>query len=338
MEKKYEKKIKNLVSAVILLAGLFVGSLFVDVSQVMRGSGFSQKNLNKSDIFEANGKTWVAYNEPPVTVKVINDDSCTACDPGEMLVWLRRVLPTISTAKVAYDSDEGKKLIKDLEIKTLPAFVLSESVTKTDFYSQAQPLFTSKDGDYLLKAQQIGMAPGKYLGVPEISDKDAISGNKDAKVKVVIFSDFQCPYCRLFHTTLRSVMKTSANDVVYAFKNFPLNFHPQAENAALAAACSQEQGKFWEYADKLYEAQASWSNTTGTASFKTYAKNLTLNTAQFDQCLDSKKYQSKLDEDKQAGDDYGVSGTPAFFINDQFKSGVVTAAQLGIMIKDALAK
>ena len=338
MEKKYEKKIKNLISAVILLAGLFVGSLFVDVSQIMRGSGFSQKNLNKSDVFEANGKTWVAYNEPSVVVKVINDDSCTACDPGELLVWLRRVLPTIGTEKIAYDSDEGKKLIKDLEIKTLPAFVLSESVTKTDFYSQAQPLFTSKEGNYFLKAQQIGLAPGKYLGVPEISDADPIVGENDAKVKVVVFSDFQCPYCRLFYKALRETMKTNKDNVVYAFKNFPLNFHPQAENAALAASCAQEQGKFWEYADKLYDTQSSWGNTKDTASFKAYAKTLGLNAVQFDQCLDSKKYQSKIDADKQAGDEFGVAGTPSFFINDLFKNGVVTAAQFGTMIKDALAK
>lgn len=338
MEKKYEKKIKNLISALILLGGLFVGSLFVDVSQFMRGSGFSQKNLNKSDIFEASGKTWVAYNEPAVTVKIINDDSCTACDPSEMLVWLRRVLPTISTEKVAFDSEEGKRLIENLEIKTLPAFVLSESVTSTDFYSQAQPLFVKKDGDYLLKAQQIGMAPGKYLGTPEISDNDAISGSKDAKVKVVIFSDFQCPYCRLFHNALRETMKTNKENVAYVFKNFPLDFHPQAKNAALAASCAQEQGKFWEYADKLYENQSSWGNTQGVASFKTYAKSLGINSVQFDKCLDSKKYQSKLSEDKQAGDNYGVAGTPSFFVNDQFKNGVVTAAQLGEMIKTALTK
>lgn len=338
MEKKYEKKIKNLISAVILLAGLFVGSLFVDVSQFMRGGGFSQKNLNKSDVFEANGKTWVAYNEPVVTVKIINDDSCAACDPSEMLVWLRRVLPTLSTEKVAFDSEQGKKLIDSLGIKTLPSFVLSESIANTDFYSQAQPLFVKKDGDYLLKAQQIGMAPGKYLGVPDISDNDAMSGSKDAKVRVVVFSDFQCPYCRMFHKALRDTMKANKENVVYVFKNFPLDFHPQAGNAALAASCAQEQGKFWEYADKLYETQSSWGNTQGTASYKTYAKSLGLNSAQFDQCLDSKKYQNKLNEDKQAGDNYGVAGTPSFFVNDQFKNGVATAAQLGGMIKSALAQ
>ena len=338
MEKKYEKKIKNLISAVILLAGLFAGSLFVDVSQFMRSSGFSQKNLNKSDIFEANGKTWVAFNEPPVVIKIVNDESCTACDPSEMLVWLRRVLPTISTEKIAFDSEEGKKLIESLGIKTLPAFVLSEDITKTDFYSQAQPLFVKKDSDYLLKAQQIGMAPGKYLGTPEISDNDAISGNKDSKVKAVVFSDFQCPYCRMFHSALRETMKASKENVVYVFKNFPLDFHPQAENAALASTCAQEQGKFWEYADKLYETQSSWGNTQGTASFKTYAKNLGLNSAQFDKCLDSKKYQSKLDQDKQEGAEYGVAGTPSFFVNDQFKNGVATVAQLSGMIKSAMEK
>jgi len=122
-EKEKNKKMKNLMSLTILLAGLFLGSLFVDLSQVIKGRGYSTKKLNEAEIFESDGKTWVAFEEPAVGVNVISDDSCEKCDPSEVLVWLRRVLPTVSANKVSYDSEEGKKMIDKFKIKTLPAFV-----------------------------------------------------------------------------------------------------------------------------------------------------------------------------------------------------------------------
>jgi hypothetical protein len=152
-----DKKVKNLLSAVILLLGLFVGSLFVDVAQLYKGGGFSQKNLSKSDIFEASGKTWVAYGEPAVPAAVINDESCEKCDVSEALVWLRRVLPTVSTQKVAYDSKEGKAIIEKYGIKTLPAFIFDGAITKTDFYTQAKVLFSQKEDQYVMNTQELGL-------------------------------------------------------------------------------------------------------------------------------------------------------------------------------------
>ncbi|MDR3559586.1 MAG: thioredoxin domain-containing protein, partial [Candidatus Pacebacteria bacterium] len=199
---KKDKKIKNLISLAILLAGLFAGSLFVDVAQMVKGSGYSQKNLNKSEIFEADGKTWVAYSDPAVPVSVISDDKCTACDPSQAIVWLRRVLPTVSTAKINYDSSEGKQLISEFGIKTLPAFVFGGDLTKTDFYSQAKVLFSEKNGQYVMDTNQLGLPPGKYLATPTVDQSDATFGNPNAKVKMIVFSDFQCPYCKIFYSTL----------------------------------------------------------------------------------------------------------------------------------------
>ena len=83
-------KIKNLISMVILLAGLFVGSLFVDIVQLVRGGGFSQKALSSADVFQSAGKTWVAYTEPMVTIKGVSDDSCGAAGkPEEVMVGLK---------------------------------------------------------------------------------------------------------------------------------------------------------------------------------------------------------------------------------------------------------
>ncbi len=340
MESKKDKRIKSLISITILLGGLFVGSLFVDIAQIIKGEGFSSKNLNQSDIFEANGKTWVAYNEPAVTVKVINDDSCgNKCDPSEALVWLRRVLPTINAQKVSFNSQEGKNLIGEFGISTLPAFIFDSNVAKTDFYNQAKVLFDDvKDDSYVLKTQELGLTPGEYLDAPKVNDSDPTFGKADSKVKVVVFSDFQCPYCKMFWSTLRDTMKNYADKVLFVYKHLPLDIHPQADNAALAAECAQEQNKFWEYGDKLYATQDDWGKTTDTQLFKTYAQQLGLNTAQFNQCLDGQKYQSMIDADKNQANDLGLSGTPAIFVNTQFKNGVVSADDLKNSIDQELNK
>lgn len=333
-----KKRVKNLFSALILAIGLLFGSLFVDLSQLIKGSGFSQKNLNKTDIFEAGEKTWVAYSEPAVTVKVVSDENCAECDPAEVLVWLRRVSPTISAEKINFDSEEGKNLIEKFSLKTLPAFIFSNSVTKTEFYAQAQMIFSEKENQYELNIQELGLAPGKYLEIPAINENDATFGNKDAEVKIIVFSDFECPYCKAFYQSMRKIMGEYKDKTFFVLKDFPLDFHSQAESAALAANCALEEGKFWEYSDKLFADQTDWQNTTGTQKFKTYAQILGLKSAQFNQCLDNKKYQSKIDDDKNEATNFGISGTPAIFINNKFFNGVVGTDDLKKDIEEELAK
>jgi protein-disulfide isomerase len=337
-KKKHDKKMQNLWSALILIAGLFLGSLFVDVAQLVKGTGYSAKNLNKSDIFEAGGKTWVAYQEPAVPVSIINDDSCEKCDVSDALVWLRRVLPTVSTEKVAFDSERGKALIDQFGVKTLPAFIFGPEITKTDFYTQAQVLFEAKNDQYVLKTQELGLPAGKYLATPSVNDTDPLFGNADAKVTVFIYSDYQCPYCKVLYSTLRDTMKQYQDRVLFDYKHLPLDFHPQANPSALAATCAQEQGKFWEYSDKLYASQADWQNTKDTAKFKQYAVTLGLKAADFNKCLDDKKYQDRINADKQEGQDFGISGTPAVFVGDQFANGAIPADQLKSMIDEQLSK
>ena len=336
--KNRENKLKNLISALILVSGMFLGSLFIDLSQMLQKSGFSGKKLSQSDIFEANGKTWVAYSEPAVGVKVISDDNCKECNVAEILVWMRRILPTVATEKVDYTSDEGKQLIEKFGIKTLPAFVFGAEIKSTDFYVQAGTLFDEKDSQLMMRTGDIGIPVGKYVELPKINDGDAVFGAKEAKVNVVVFSDFQCPYCKLFHTALRSTMKDYADKVMFDYKFLPLDTHAQANDAALASGCALDQGKFWEYADKLYGDQASWANKNDLVKFKEYARGLGLDTTQFNQCLDDKKYQTKIDADKKEADSFGVSGTPGVFVNTQFQTGAISGDQLKSMIDGELVK
>ncbi len=150
---------------------------------------------------------------------------------------------------------------------------------------------------------------------------DYVKGNKNAQVQIIEFSDFECPYCARHYDTMKQVAADYGDKVGIAFRQFPLSFHPEAEKAAEASECAGEQGKFWEMHDKLFAA-----NQAGTMSvdkWKEEAKNLGLDTAKFNDCLDSGKYASTIRSDMAEGEAAGVQGTPATFINGQLVSGAI---------------
>lgn len=333
-----KKKEKNLVSLVILLAGLFLGSLFVDLSQLIKGGGISQKILNNKDVFQLDGRTWVAYSDPIVDVTIINDDECEECNIDEALVWFRKIVPTMLANKIDYNSKEGEAMIEEFGIKYLPVFVFGKEIEDTEFYAQAQPLFTQKGERYVLDAAKLGLPSGKYVVTPKIGENDIKIGPDDAKVKLVEFSDFQCPYCQLFHETIGEVLDAYGDQVQFVFKNLPLeSIHPKAKDAALAAECANEQGKFIEYADKLFANQKTWGESSNNNAFSNYAFQIGLNGGEFNKCMTEERYIGKIDSDLQEADEFGISGTPALFINDTFKNGVVQFDELKTVIDEKLA-
>ncbi len=135
--------------------------------------------------------------------------------------------------------------------------------------------------------------------------RDHILGNKNAKVSIVEYSDFECPFCQRFHPTIQQVMDKYGKDVRFVYRHFPLSFHPQAVPAALASECAAEQGKFWEMYDKLFA-----EGVVETGSYTEYAKAIGLNTAKFDTCVKDQKYLTKIREDQTDGQSAGVQGTP----------------------------
>ena len=148
-------------------------------------------------------------------------------------------------------------------------------------------------------------------------DDDPIIGNKDAKVTVIEFSDFQCPFCSRFYAqTLPSILKDwvdSGKAKIY-FKHFPLtSIHPNAQKASEATECAKDQNKFWEMHDKIFENQAAIQ----IADLKKYAADLKLDTAKFNKCIDDGEKAAAVNADLQEGFANGVTGTPSFFINGQ---------------------
>lgn len=174
----------------------------------------------------------------------------------------------------------------------------------------ALPLFiwaiTTQNFNPLNKAQQVQRISVSTQGAPYI-------GPINAPVTVVEFGDFQCPFCKAFHdTTFQSLLNAYPNQIRFVFRNFPLTqIHPQAEIAAEAAACANEQNKFWEMSDLLFANQDHLTSD----DLKGYAVTLGLNATQFNSCLDTSKYSQTIQQDITDGTSYGVTGTPTFFID-----------------------
>ncbi|MCE9651902.1 MAG: DsbA family protein [Nitrosarchaeum sp.] len=156
------------------------------------------------------------------------------------------------------------------------------------------------------------------------TDNDPIRGDQNAPITIVEFSDFQCPFCARFQTqTLPLILEqyVDTGKVKFVFRDFPIqNSHPNAMPAAVAAECANEQNKYWQFHDELFENQGVWNKmaiTNATKVFKEFATKLDLNQDQFNSCLDSGKYIGEINSDLNDGRKYGITGTPGFFIGNE---------------------
>jgi protein-disulfide isomerase len=138
-----------------------------------------------------------------------------------------------------------------------------------------------------------------------------VKGPANAKVTIIEFSDFQCPYCKRGYETMEAVAKAYPNDVKIAFKHFPLPFHNEAEPAAKAAWAAQQQGKFWEYHEALFNNQ----DKLGSEFYIKAATDLKLDINKFKKDMASDAAAKQVKDDAEVGSKNGIQGTPGFFVN-----------------------
>lgn len=144
-------------------------------------------------------------------------------------------------------------------------------------------------------------------------------GPENAKVTIVEFADFECPYCRQWYTNVyEQLYRNYSTQVRFVYRDFPLSFHANAQPAANAANCAGAQGKYWEYFRLLYADPRG----LGGAMYQAYAEEVGLNMASFNSCVSSNKYAGEIDLDMQDAQKLGVNGVPAFFVNDRLISGL----------------
>jgi protein-disulfide isomerase len=177
--------------------------------------------------------------------------------------------------------------------------------------------------------------------VTEVSvDNDPMMGDKDAPVTVIEFSDYQCPFCGKFYSNvmpslIEKYVKTGK--VRFVYRDFPLSFHPLAQPAANATECAREQGgdeMYFKFHDQVFTNQPSLS----LENLKKWGKDLGLDTAKFNACIDENRYAKEIEKDAADGQAAGVSGTPATFVNGRLVSGAVPFSVFEKAIEEELAK
>jgi protein-disulfide isomerase len=178
----------------------------------------------------------------------------------------------------------------------------------------------------------------KYLIEPfraKVAPTGPSRGPANAPVTIVEFSDFECPFCQRLNPELDAVRKEFGDKVRIVFRQYPLAaIHPNATKAAEASLCADDQGKFWEMHDALFADRSKLP----VAELKKTAAALSLDTAKFDQCLDSGTHAERIKQDLREGTEVGVTGTPAIFINGRAMSGAVPFADLAKIIREELAR
>lgn len=159
-------------------------------------------------------------------------------------------------------------------------------------------------------------------------------GSGDAPITVVVFSDFQCPYCGRAEPTLRQLEQSYPGKIKIVWKNFPLEFHAQARPAALAALAADAQGKFWAMHDKVMENQQA----LGDADLERYAGEVGLDVSRWRADRASPALVAALDADLRQGTTLGVEGTPTMFINGRKVAGAYPLAALRTVVDEELAR
>jgi prolipoprotein diacylglyceryl transferase len=289
--------------------------------------------FNKS-IFSFKGKTWVSYADPIVKLNVVSDKNCEECDVSDMVKQMKaNAIPTLLVNEVNFDSAEAKALIAKFGIKSLPSLVFDSNVEKTEIFQQISQVLIKKDGDYYVNPAASGIPQTKLLEEPRAAEQDRVKGPADAPVTILEFSDFQCPYCKTASETVKQVLAAYPDKVKFIYRHFPLSaIHQDAQYAAEAAECAGDQGKFWEMSDVIFANQGKLSE----ADLNKYAKDLKLDMGEFGDCLHDGKFKAKVEADIKSANEYGIGGTPSFFVGDRFVSGGATLEDFKALIDEQL--
>jgi protein-disulfide isomerase len=213
----------------------------------------------------------------------------------------------------------------------VPAFSANADIQDQDFEKAMEKYLQSEKGqekvanalETFFKKKQVQQAKAQEDAVKaelENSFKNPVKidagnspvkGPASAKITIIEFSDFQCPYCSKGRETMEALLKAYPNDVKVVFKNLPLPFHPEALPAAKAALAAGKQGKFWEMHDSLFLNQGK----LGADFYLAEAKKLGLNVDKFKADMASKEIEDQINAETKLAAEHGIQGTPGFFVN-----------------------
>lgn len=281
-----------------------------------------------SRVCSAAGEESASCSSVKDTTAVLSDAACSAA--------LKDVDATLAKiqAQRAPCNELVKKLCADLGAETDTCKMVTE---KTPMFPVEQ--CTAMLGQYDavlsdLRRREAVNAPLDAEKQAKLAAGPAPSfGPEDAKVTLVEFSDFQCPYCSRAAKTTQDIKAKYANKVRFVFRQFPLEMHPQAHLAAQASLAANAQGKFWEFHDKMFENQHALERK----HLEQYAQDVGLDVAKFKQALEQETYKGTVDADLALGMSVAVQGTPTLFVNGKRVDNPTDTPSVERAIETALA-
>lgn len=228
--------------------------------------------------------------------------------------------------KKRFFNQRSNKQMELDEVK--PYIVRSFNNDRSDYFRENLIEKLSNDYQFKIHMRQ------EFERVEVSVDDDPSKGPKNAKITIVEFTDYECPFCVKARGTIKKLLETYPNDIHYVLRDYPLPFHPHAQKSAEAAQCAGDQGKYWEYSEVLWENQKALD----ISKLNQYAKNIDLNMKEFDDCLKSNKYAAEVKKDAKEGSLVGVTGTPAFFVNGIPVTGARPFKYFKSIIEDELRR
>ena len=252
------------------------------------------------------------------------DSSSSGSGGSQALVWLGAAVilggSMVAAGAIVAQSIQGAA--QQLDAMRVVMMDIGETTKTAAAAAPAAPAAAPSRG---------GLDPNKRY---EIAVGEHVKGPADAKVTIVEWSDFQCPFCARSRPTIAQIEKEYGDQVRVSFRHLPLAFHPKAPAAHAAAAAAGEQGKFWEMHDKIFDNQQQMS----PQKYEQWAGEMGMDVDQFKLDVASAKVKATIDKDKKDAAALGVTGTPAFFVNGRYIRGAQPFPTFKVMIDEELKR
>jgi protein-disulfide isomerase len=268
---------------------------------------------------------------PELKVDIITDKSIEnpPIDIAEQLEELEDEFNLIiKINEIDISTEEGKKEAEAFKLKTVPVIAFDKDVKETEFYDEAKNFLEKENGKYLLR-----LTPFKYLQLPS-KDTGHSKGTLNAPITIIEYSSFSCPYCEKMKDPIYQLLEKYPNQIQYIYKQYNRGgIDPILENAA---ECAAEQDKFWPFHDYIFDNHNELAQIEPDEFLTNAATAAELDLDAFNACNDEMRYENAIKEQTAEGFEFGVSGTPSFFINDQFVGGAVSYETLEKIVESLL--
>ena len=356
---KETKEQKSIWQPIAIILTILVIILAFKIIYELSNQNISEDGLKYKD--KANSQ--IPDKRNTIELVVIEDSSCDKCNVDSFTELLKKAMPELEIIRYEFNSKEGLEVTQSTGLNFVPIYMFSTNINERDDWESLQSslIYIGEiiRGEYYLINPNLVIGEKKITKDIEITQTAITLGNPNANVTIYEFSDYECIFCALsvgnkelneLYKNLNPLYKPPMPNIFkdyietgkakFVFYNFPIEqLHPQSIIPHMASLCANEQNKWKEFNDKLFEMHSDWINSSDkTSKLEEYASEIGLNTEQFNSCLESRKYIGQIKEEVELGITYGVSATPSFFVNRNFMMGNTSYDEFKEIIEQELAK